>query len=264
MSLKEARIHKVLGIDMLIIRVHGLAKTWGVDLWSSKGKRTHLPDLGARGRKLGGSCFKRLSDCSWRAQCTGGNHQRREFFLRLGDLMMIATAFVYQGVQRGAWGAMADGSGPVAVMAGPAQNEVAAAPDLVSRNTRATPAAHGSSAEPDRCHFCVLWLWHLQGDAIKFEPGWTCLCGQHSTVNVEARTWANINKHGGVGRIVKYNGGRSGKARGLSFAPHQLMPTLIDLCTQMRPTPSATSLAVARRAWTCELVADDHTAIRLR
>jgi hypothetical protein len=34
-----------------------------------------------------------------------------------------------------------------------------------------------------------------------------CLCGQHTTVVVEARTWPGINKHGGIGRITKDNGG---------------------------------------------------------
>lgn len=34
----------------------------------------------------------------------------------------------------------------------------------------------------------------------------TCLCGAHATVTVEARTWTGINKHGGVGRLMKDNG----------------------------------------------------------
>lgn len=41
--------------------------------------------------------------------------------------------------------------------------------------------------------------------APEWQNGWTCLCGGHKVVRVEARTWPGMNKHGGVGLIKKRN-----------------------------------------------------------
>ena len=74
-----------------------------------------------------------------------------------------------------------------------AGDDTAHAQCLLPGDARGKEEAAGKSAAP--------------GKENEHNKAWTCLCGEHQTVEVGSRTWAGINKEGGTARITKHNEG---------------------------------------------------------